>query len=138
MRAATDAADLEPADTGNEYEDLITRLDVVSALDSALRRVPEPYRSTLMIVLVQDQTYEAAAAQLDVPVGTVRSRLSRGRRLVQDFLLSVADDAGVSARGRTSQTRVPCADADKQCSGERDEEARAWPRQQHRVHSELP
>jgi len=130
--------DLEPADTANEYEDLITRMDVANALDSALPLVPEPYRSTLIIVLVQDQTYEAAAAQLDVPVGTVRSRLSRGRRLVQDFLTPVALDAGVSVASALGRPRQVATCADQQSPRESDEQSRPWPRKQHRVHTELP
>ena len=62
------------------------------------RQVPEPFRSTLIIVDVEDQSYESAAEILGVPIGTVRSRLFRGRRLMQEQLLSYAIDAGLRAR----------------------------------------
>jgi RNA polymerase sigma-70 factor (ECF subfamily) len=137
VRSNTDASDLEPADESNEF-DLITKLDVASALESALPLVPEPYRSTLIIVLVQDQTYEAAAAQLDVPVGTVRSRLYRARRLVQNLLIPVARDAGVvSAAPHVRPRRADHRCGDEHGAGEGDEEARPRSRQQHRVHAEL-
>ena len=138
MHASAETSELEPADRTNQYDDLITRLDVASALDCALPLVPEPYRSTLLIVLVEDQTYEAAAARLDVPVGTVRSRLSRGRRLVQDFLTSVASDAGISVGSRrTGAEPISRRHGHEHCSCQGNEEPRSWPREQHRVHTEL-
>src|SRR5262249_32851485 len=64
-------------------EDSYSRLDWLPAIQDALSAVPEPFRSTVMIVDVEDQSYESAAAMLGVPIGTVRSRLFRGRRLMQ-------------------------------------------------------
>ena len=87
--------ELELIDRSQGDDDFIARLDFTAAMDIALSLVPEPYRSTFVAVLVDDQTYEAAAAQLQVPVGTVRSRLFRARRIVQRHLLHVASDAGV-------------------------------------------
>jgi len=49
--------------------------DVVAALDA----LPDEHREVLLLVGVEDLTYEEAARVLDVPVGTVMSRLSRGR-----------------------------------------------------------
>ena len=73
---------------------MLTRLDLAPAIAGALERVPEPFRSTLMIVDVEDQSYESAAEALGVPIGTVRSRLFRGRRLMQEQLMTYAIDAG--------------------------------------------
>ena len=81
-------------------EDMLSRLDVGPAIDHALANVPEPFRSTLIIVDVEDQSYESAAETLGVPIGTVRSRLFRGRRLMQEHLITVATDAGL--RGTTA------------------------------------
>jgi RNA polymerase sigma-70 factor (ECF subfamily) len=75
-------------------DDVSTRLDLGPAIHDALSMVPEPFRSTVMIVDVEDQSYESAAETLGVPIGTVRSRLFRGRRLMHDRLLSYAKDAG--------------------------------------------
>ncbi|MEC7583937.1 MAG: sigma-70 family RNA polymerase sigma factor [Planctomycetota bacterium] len=49
------------------------------AIHDALQRVPEPFRSTLQLVDVEKFSYEEAATALGCNVGTVRSRLSRGR-----------------------------------------------------------
>jgi RNA polymerase sigma-70 factor, ECF subfamily len=75
-------------------DDSLSRVDLGPAIRAALARVPEPFRSVLIIVDVEDQPYETAAAILDVPIGTIRSRLFRGRRLMQDQLLAYARDAG--------------------------------------------
>jgi RNA polymerase sigma-70 factor (ECF subfamily) len=65
-------------------------------VDRALGRVPEPFRAALQLVDVEDQSYESAAETLGVPVGTVRSRLFRGRRLMQELLAAHAHDAGLA------------------------------------------
>jgi len=83
------------ADTQDQSDDMFARLDLQPAIRRALARVPEPFRSTLVIVDVEDQSYESAAEALGVPIGTVRSRLFRGRRLMQEYLLNYAADAGL-------------------------------------------
>ena len=80
--------------SGERPDDVLMRLDLAPAIAGALERVPEPFRSTLVIVDVEDQSYESAAETLGVPIGTVRSRLFRGRRLMQEQLKIYAIDAG--------------------------------------------
>jgi RNA polymerase sigma-70 factor (ECF subfamily) len=88
------------------FEDVFTRLDLAPAISVALGNVPEPFRSTVIIVDVEDQSYESAAEILGVPIGTVRSRLFRGRRLMQEQLLTYAMDAGFTVRpGMVEQRR---------------------------------
>jgi RNA polymerase sigma-70 factor, ECF subfamily len=81
----------------DNVESIFSRLDLAPAIAAALANVPEPFRSTLVIVDVEDQSYEAAAEALRVPIGTVRSRLFRGRRLMQDQLMTYARDAGFAS-----------------------------------------
>jgi RNA polymerase sigma-70 factor (ECF subfamily) len=89
------ATDSVYAPRGREsFEDVYARLDLAPAIDGALAKIPEPFRSTLIIVDVEDQSYESAAETLGVPIGTVRSRLFRGRRLMQEQLQTYAVDAG--------------------------------------------
>lgn len=73
---------------------LLSRIDLAPAIDRALRDLPEPFRSAVVLVDLEDQSYEAAAGILGVPIGTVRSRLFRGRRLLQGELFEYARDAG--------------------------------------------
>lgn len=76
------------------YDDIYARVDLAPALQDALDELTEPFRSAVLLVDVQDLTYESAAEVMGVPIGTVRSRLFRGRRLLQEKLLTVAQDLG--------------------------------------------
>lgn len=71
-------------------------VDVWPAIRLAISRIPEPFRSAIVAVDLEDESYETAADRLGVPIGTVRSRLFRGRRLLQDQLRSYALDLGVT------------------------------------------
>ena len=62
-------------------------------LESALRQLPDEQREVLLLVALEDMNYADIAATLGIPVGTVMSRLSRGRerlRLVMDGQAPVA------------------------------------------------
>ena len=48
-------------------------------LDRALTRIPEQQRQVILLIGLEGTSYEEAATILDVPIGTIRSRLSRGR-----------------------------------------------------------
>lgn len=87
----------QPGFPRDSFDDASSRLDLGPAIDDALARVPEPFRSTLIIVDVEDQSYESAAETLGVPIGTVRSRLFRGRRLMQEQLQTYAVDLGLAS-----------------------------------------
>ncbi|MGC8539643.1 MAG: RNA polymerase sigma factor [Phycisphaerae bacterium] len=84
----------EPQQSVQPEED--QRRDVEAILNSfsdqrmidALRTLGENYRWAILLVDVSSLSYEEAAAAMGVPVGTVRSRLFRGRRMVRDFLIS--------------------------------------------------
>ena len=73
--------------------DLFDRIDVGPAIHRAIDALPEPHRSILLLVDVEEMKYADAAEILGVPVGTVRSRLFRARRLVQEELIEHARDA---------------------------------------------
>lgn len=59
-------------------------LDLSPTLARALRRLPAKEREALLLVVWGECTYDEAAAALGVPVGTVRSRISRARTTLQD------------------------------------------------------
>jgi RNA polymerase sigma-70 factor (ECF subfamily) len=61
---------------------LLTTLGASPEVEEALRQLPDAYRAAVLMVDVEEMTYEEAAAALDCPVGTVRSRLARGRKLL--------------------------------------------------------
>ncbi|HEX9564984.1 MAG TPA: sigma-70 family RNA polymerase sigma factor [Gemmatimonadaceae bacterium] len=76
-------------------DERLATVDLGPALDRALADLEEPFRSTVLLVDVEDQSYEAAAGILGVPIGTIRSRLFRARRQLQARLRSFARDAGL-------------------------------------------
>ena len=76
-RVAAPAPEPDHAPTVDDRVDAEARMRRVLA---AIRELPEREREVLALVAWAGLTYEQAAAALDVPVGTVRSRLSRARR----------------------------------------------------------
>jgi len=54
-------------------------------IGEALDRLPEDQRSALLLIALEGFTYDEAAEVLNVPIGTVRSRLSRGRQALRDL-----------------------------------------------------
>lgn len=92
------AAFLLHANMRNDGSDrILSRVDLAPALNSALADLPEPFKSTVILVDVEDQSYEEASEILGVPIGTVRSRLFRGRRQLQEKLIEYARDAGFAS-----------------------------------------
>jgi RNA polymerase sigma-70 factor, ECF subfamily len=89
-------ADL-PVDGSDPANQLMSRLSR-EAVQSALRRLPEDYQVVAALYFIEDLSYQAIAAVVGVPVGTVRSRLHRARRLLQRRLWRVAEDEGVVSR----------------------------------------
>lgn len=74
------------------------------AVRAAFERLAEPFRTLVLLVDVEGLTYREAADVLNVPIGTVMSRLSRGRRLLRLELARHAPAAGrdgVREQGRT-------------------------------------
>jgi len=73
---------------------LLSRLDAESIV-MALEALPDEYRVACALYFVQDFSYEEIAQTLDVPLGTVRSRIHRGRKLLQQRLWSIAEERGI-------------------------------------------
>lgn len=70
-----------PAGPHLAQEDRLQWRDLLRALD----RLPEEQRSVILLVSVEDLSYAQAAAVLGVPVGTVMSRLARGRERLRQL-----------------------------------------------------
>jgi RNA polymerase sigma-70 factor (ECF subfamily) len=102
---ASQVADMAGSRTSDEQ--LLARLDLGPALSKALEQLAEPFRSAVTLVDVEDQSYEAASEILGVPIGTVRSRLFRGRRLLQQMLGEYARDAGFATPTTTRAAPDP-------------------------------
>jgi RNA polymerase sigma-70 factor, ECF subfamily len=55
-------------------------------LERAIRLLPEEQRQVILLVGLEGMRYEEVAAVLDIPIGTVRSRLSRGREMLRRLM----------------------------------------------------
>jgi len=62
---------------------------------AALEQVPVDFRAVVLLADVHDFSYKEIAQMLDCPVGTVMSRLYRGRRILQQILFSYAVEQGI-------------------------------------------
>lgn len=65
------------------------------AVGAAIDRLPEDYRVAAALYFVEEFSYEEIAQILGCPIGTVRSRLHRGRRLLQQSLWQLAQERGI-------------------------------------------
>ncbi len=72
-------------------EDVLNGFSDQQVID-ALKTLPDDIRWTLLLVDVQGMDHRDAAGVLDVPVGTVKSRASRGRAMLREKLLPVAKE----------------------------------------------
>src|ERR1700742_4166803 len=66
--------------------DNVAHLEVQQRVDEELRKVPEPYRTTLVLRDLEEMSYEEIAEVLEISLGTVKSRLTRGREALRQRL----------------------------------------------------
>src|ERR1700691_914164 len=66
--------------------DNVAHREVQRRVDAELRRMPEPYRTTLILRDLEDMAYEEIAEVLQISLGTVKSRLTRGRQALKQRL----------------------------------------------------
>jgi len=81
--AAAGAGSLEAGETP---ERILMRATLDADLQAALDALPEAFRQAVWLRDVEEFSYAEIAAMLDVPIGTVMSRISRGRRLLFERL----------------------------------------------------
>jgi RNA polymerase sigma-70 factor (ECF subfamily) len=63
---------------------------------AALAEVPQDFRAVVLLIDVEEFSYKEAAGILNVPIGTVMSRLSRGRKMLREKLAGLAESYGIS------------------------------------------
>jgi RNA polymerase sigma-70 factor (ECF subfamily) len=75
-------------------------------LERAIAKLPRAQRSVILLVGLEGMSYEEVATVLDVPVGTIRSRLSRGREALRRLTGAVqAEEADIVMPGPTVRNR---------------------------------
>jgi RNA polymerase sigma-70 factor (ECF subfamily) len=77
---------LDTTDASPTPEDNLIRLDNQAALHAALEQLQPPLREALLLCDVEEVKYKDIALILDVPIGTVMSRISRARRTLRQLL----------------------------------------------------
>jgi RNA polymerase sigma-70 factor (ECF subfamily) len=82
--------------------EMYDQLDLGPAIRRAIDALPQSFREVVTLCDVEGLSYEETALNLNVPVGTVRSRLYRARRRLQESLTKFAVDAGFAAVGKRS------------------------------------
>ena len=102
-----DAAD-QAEDPERAYFDRLLSDDVLRAIDG----IPVDFRIAVILADLQDFSYKEIADILEVPVGTVMSRLFRGRRLLQRQLAEYAAASGVLLSQREDGSVGPDASID--------------------------
>jgi RNA polymerase sigma-70 factor, ECF subfamily len=80
---------------GDPAAAIMDRLDA-DRVGEALDTLPEDYRTVATLYFIDDLSYHQIAEAVQCPVGTVRSRLHRGRRMLQKALWDVAIERGIN------------------------------------------
>lgn len=70
---------VDPPDPGESPEESLLRRERAAAVRAALERLPEPFRTTLILREMEGNTYEEVANILGISIGTVESRIFRAR-----------------------------------------------------------
>lgn len=78
-----------------EVADRLTDQDVLRALDT----LPEEFREVVLLADVEEFTYREVSEMLSIPIGTVMSRLSRGRGRLRERLAETARRLGIGPEG---------------------------------------
>jgi RNA polymerase sigma-70 factor, ECF subfamily len=74
--------------------DNVAHREVQARVEEELRKVPEPYRTTLILRDLEEMSYEEIAEVLEISLGTVKSRLTRGRQALRQRLAAYVREAG--------------------------------------------
>jgi RNA polymerase sigma-70 factor (ECF subfamily) len=101
---------MEAAAASQSAEDQFLELFTDDEVKQALEDLPENFRLPVLLADVEGFAYKEIAEMLDIPIGTVMSRLHRGRKAMQKALYEFAE-----ARGLT--TPVPAGVPDEQSDG---------------------
>ncbi len=101
------ALELEAAD--DDPFDRLAAREVQELVHEALVQVPEAFRSAVILRDLEGLSYEEVAEVLEVSVGTVKSRILRGRRALREVLRPLLDGQTDAARGRAQPVCSPRA-----------------------------
>ncbi len=81
-------------DRGESPFDNVAHQEVQRRVDAELRQIAEPYRTTLILRDLEEMSYEEIAEVLQISLGTVKSRLTRGRQALKERLAPYVREVG--------------------------------------------
>ena len=87
-----------PAEQIRTPEDAVMENVIASEVSEAMDALPAEFRSVVEMALIEELSYREIADTLGIPVGTVMSRLHRGRRILQTRLHAYATQRGIVGR----------------------------------------
>lgn len=80
---------------GSNPEALLSGRGMEGEVEDALEGLPADFREAILLVDVEELSYQEVSGVLDVPIGTVKSRVSRGRAILRDALANFAKERGI-------------------------------------------
>ena len=80
---------------GSNPEALLSGQGMEGEVESALGGLPAEFREAILLVNVEELSYQEVSGVLNVPIGTVKSRVSRGRAILRDVLARFAKERGI-------------------------------------------
>src|SRR5499427_8601040 len=107
------AMQLALTDPADSPFDSVAHREVQHRVEEELRKVPEPYRTTLILRDLEEMSYEEIADVLEVSLGTVKSRLTRGRQALRQrlapYVREVGEELGLSTPQKNRAERQQVA-----------------------------
>jgi RNA polymerase sigma-70 factor, ECF subfamily len=88
------SADDRLVDRGESPFEKFAHIEVQAAVEQALQQVPEPYHTALILRDLEDMSYEEIAEVLSISLGTVKSRITRGRDALRQRLAGYVREVG--------------------------------------------
>lgn len=91
-----EALSLEPADSAPTPQEAVERAELRERIEEGLRALSPEYRQVLILREMHQLSYEEIGQALSLDLGTVKSRISRGRKRLQKFLLESGNFSGMA------------------------------------------
>jgi len=84
---------IDPA--GSDPEAMLSGQGMEGKVERALAGLPAEFREAILLVDVEELSYQEVSGVLNIPIGTVKSRVSRGRAMLRDALADLAKERGI-------------------------------------------